>query len=73
MDVADCIIYAGLDKFLKAKIAEICNLLTFLLVIQLIHYTHAPYMAIPPVPTCGSIWVVLWLFCFRPTPSSFPQ
>ena len=27
-----------------------------------------------PVPTCGSIiWVVLWLFCFRSTHSTFPQ
>ncbi len=26
----------------------------------------------PPVPTCGSIWVVLWLSYFRSAPSIFP-
>ncbi len=28
--------------------------------------------SIPPVPTCGSIWVVLWLLFFRSAPSTFP-
>ncbi len=26
----------------------------------------------PPVPTCGSIWVVLWPLFFRSAPSTFP-
>ncbi len=29
--------------------------------------------SIPPVPTCGSIWVVLWLLFFKSAPCTFPQ
>ncbi len=29
--------------------------------------------SIPPVPTFGSIWVVLWLLFFRSASSTFPQ
>ncbi len=29
--------------------------------------------SIPPVPTSGSIWVVLWLSCFWSAPYTFPQ
>ncbi len=28
---------------------------------------------IPPAPAYGSMWVVLWLFCFRSAHSMFPQ
>ena len=51
--------------------ADACNFPPFPMFICVTNNTHVPY--IPPVPTCGSIWVVLWLFCFRSTPSMFPQ
>ncbi len=31
------------------------------------------YNWLPPVPTYGSTWVVLWLLFFRSAPSTFPQ
>ncbi len=34
---------------------------------------YANTRSIPPVPTFGSIWVVLWLLFFRSAPSTFPQ
>ncbi len=30
------------------------------------------YNWLPPVPTYGSTWVVLWLLFFRSAPSTFP-
>ncbi len=34
---------------------------------------QSQYTWLPPVPTHGSTWVVLWLFVFRSAPSMFPH
>ena len=43
---------------------------------RLSHTQHNFYLIMyhdPPVPAYGSIWVVLWSFCIRFSPSMFPQ
>ncbi len=89
MGSADCINHAGLiktlEKLFKRK-SGLCQshcrlvpLFSPLSEYQVITWFKSanqfiPYTRImPPVPTYGSIWVVLWLSCFRSAPSTFPQ
>ena len=69
MGSADCINYAGLvktpGKLFKRKLGPLLDTL------------QAGACVFPPfqisVPITRSIWVVLWLSCFRSAPSTFPQ
>ncbi len=89
MGSADCINHAGLIKTLeklfkcKSGLCQThCRQVPVFSPLSKYHvitwYKSAnqfiPYTRImPPVPTYGSIWVVLWLSCFRSAPSTLPQ